>query len=359
MLVGGRQLRSFGTVPTAATIALFLASRASVGQDQSAIPAFPAQANAITADVVVLDKQDRPVRGLMRGDFTLLEDGKPQAIVAFEARDVAMAAPQSEATVTEERVATNEGQVTRGGRTFAFLLDDLGTDPLSMEDVKKAIVRWMGERADPRDEVTLTTSSGRVWWSDRIGRGREDLVAVLGRVKGGRLRDEVTDWEAYQIVNFDSSRGAAEESTGTTTGRAPGRAPANPHLIGGILDRVASRLPALANHKGFAEAVAAKHYLDFTRRLRALLGATERLSRGLAGARGRKAIVIFSGGFLYDVNQRELFDRSIDASQRANTAIYFVGAGGLELGLGAAGIDEGSWPGECRVRRTSWFGRTR
>ena len=50
--------------------------------------------------------------------------------------------------------------------------------------------------------------------------------------------------------------------------------------------------------------LAASHYSTYARGLRGLLGATERLSRGLAGARGRKSILIFSDGFLNDVNQQ-------------------------------------------------------
>jgi VWFA-related protein len=321
---------------TSIVIALGLLSRPGFGQEPAAIPAFPTAAEAITADVVVLDKDGRPVRGLKRDDFTFLVDGKPQPIVAFEGRDVTVAAPPSEAAVAEERVATNEGPAT-GGRTFAFLLDDLGTYPVAMEEGKRAIVRWLREKADSRDEVTLATSSGNVWWSDRLDRGRDDLIAVLDRVKGAKLSDILTDWEAYRIVSFEGSRGGAAESNGPVASAAgpPGGgsvSSANPLLIGDTLTRVATRTGKRA---GEVEMLATSHYNTFNRSLRALLGATGRLSRGLAGARGRKSILIFSDGFLYDVNQRALFDRSIDASQRANTAVYFVGVGGLKVSSGS------------------------
>ncbi len=327
-------------------VVIALAASASFGQERSTIPAFPAQADAITADVVVLDKDGRPVRGLTQGDFTLLEDGKPQTIVAFEARAIARAGAAPMAAVGAERVATNEGGGAHG-RTFAFLLDDLGTYPVAMEDGKRAIVRWLREKADPRDEVTLASSSGSVWWSDRIDRGREDLIAVLDRVKGGKLSDVLTDWEAYRIVAFEGTRGGAAESNGPVTGGAgpPGGGSvtsANPQLIGDTLGRVAA---STGKRAGEVEMLATSHYNDFNRRLRSLLGATERLSRGLAGARGRKAILIFSGGFLYDVNQRALFDRSIDASQRANTAVYYVSVEGLKASS-LAGADAGNGSGD-------------
>src|SRR5204862_1031847 len=42
----------------------------------------------VRLDVSVLDKERMPVRGLTAADFTVLEDGKPQPIVAFDAVDV-------------------------------------------------------------------------------------------------------------------------------------------------------------------------------------------------------------------------------------------------------------------------------
>src|SRR5437879_3466060 len=80
------------------------------------------------------------------------------------------------------------GSPERRGRTFAVLVDDLGTEILPMEDAKKAIASWLIDKADPRDEVTLATTSGHAWWSDTVGRGRADLLAVLNRLKGKKPR---------------------------------------------------------------------------------------------------------------------------------------------------------------------------
>ena len=48
-------------------------------------PTFRAGVDAVQLDVSVLDKERRPIRGLTAADFTVLEDGKPRAIVAFSA----------------------------------------------------------------------------------------------------------------------------------------------------------------------------------------------------------------------------------------------------------------------------------
>jgi VWFA-related protein len=321
-----------------------LAAIASSAQEQPSIPAFPTQAEAITADVVVLDKQGRPVRGLAKEDFTLLEDGRPQTIVGFQARELAPPGPEPprEVGASDERVAENKGSSERRGRTFAFLLDDLGTEILPMEEVKKTIAAWLNDKADPRDEITLATTSGDVWWSDRVGRGRSDLLAVLSRAQGKRPRQPVsewmTDWEAYRIAVYEDATGAAAASEGSGTSArpaSPGSSPAgvsgaagNPNLLGRTLDRVYDRWLTPSKTPGFVRMRAMELYDALTRRIQSVLSAVARLSRGLAGARGRKSILIFSDGFLNDTNQGGL-DRAIDASQRGNTAVYFIDAKGL------------------------------
>jgi VWFA-related protein len=324
----------------AATLAAVLLLSGSAQAQSPPVPTFPARAEAITCDVVVLDKSGRPVRGLTRADFTLLEDGKPQAITAFEAREPATPAVAPRPAVASERVATNEDASIRG-RTVAILLDDLGTRASTMQEVKASVGRWLRERADPRDEVTLATSSGNVWWSDRIDRGRDDLDAVLKRVQGGRLSDDgVSDWEAFRIAVFEDATGASgaagggEGGFGARPSSMPGGPPTAsagsgglPNPLGDITGRVARRSGmnrAQVRMRAFAA------YSQLRGRTEALLRATQRLSRGLAGTRGRKAILVVSEGFLHDPEQSRLIDQAIDASQRANTAIYFLGAKGLE-----------------------------
>src|SRR5258708_12181494 len=81
------------------------------GQAERSQPSFPARAEAITVDVVVLDKDGQPVAGLTKDDFVLLEGGRPQPIVAFEARQAPAAeagtrAP-AETAVPPPRVSTH------------------------------------------------------------------------------------------------------------------------------------------------------------------------------------------------------------------------------------------------------------
>ena len=79
-------------------------------------PTFGAAAEAITVDVVVLDAKGRPVTDLQRGDFTLLEDGRPQAIVGFETRVLShRAGAQGDAPADRP---TGDEQPSSPGRTL-------------------------------------------------------------------------------------------------------------------------------------------------------------------------------------------------------------------------------------------------
>ena len=213
---------------TGLLVALALAGPAA--QDQKAVPAFPARAEAVTLDVVVVDKQGRPVRGLTAADFTVLEDGRPQTVVGFEAADLSAALPEPPSTgggpVTSNVKATD----SRPGRAFVFVLDDLGLDPIQgAVDTKRAIAQWLETKALPSDEVTIVNTSGDVYWSDRVGVGRDDLLAVLASIQGRKTpqpsREAMSEWEAYQIVEFDGRGGAGAVGTSQAESGAGGAAP--------------------------------------------------------------------------------------------------------------------------------------
>ena len=70
-------------------------------------------------------------------------------------------------------------------------------------------------------------------------------------------------------------------------------------------------------------------YFGAAARNRITLDALERSLQALVGVEGRKSLILVSDGFIYDP-QLDLFKRLVDASRRANTAIYFVNSRGLE-----------------------------
>ncbi len=61
------------------------ASSASTSHPDNVVPTFHTTSRLVLVDIVVTGKHGDFVRGLKPGDFTLLEDGKPQRISAFNA----------------------------------------------------------------------------------------------------------------------------------------------------------------------------------------------------------------------------------------------------------------------------------
>src|SRR5207344_1569430 len=76
------------------------------------------------------------------------------------------------------------------------------------------------------DELIFTTSSGDVWWSARMPEGREDVLALVARLRGRSLFDRgadyVSEWEAYRISNLEGIVGGESPAAqGPPTGVLP------------------------------------------------------------------------------------------------------------------------------------------
>ena len=102
------------------------------------VPQFRAGVELVRLDVSVLDRNRRPVRGLTPADFTLLENGVPQKIAAFNAVDIPVPGAPAIAWMREVApdVRSNEGMDER--RLFLILLDDatIQGDPCAIANVR-------------------------------------------------------------------------------------------------------------------------------------------------------------------------------------------------------------------------------
>jgi VWFA-related protein len=102
-------------------------------------------------DVVVLDKNGTPVNSLTADDFTILEDGKPQTIVALEE----IVAPQPDPTAADwvrdvpPDVTTND--VPTDGRVIVIVMDDAVTRHPTLIEPAKRIGRQIVNRMGPAD----------------------------------------------------------------------------------------------------------------------------------------------------------------------------------------------------------------
>ncbi len=154
-------------------------------------PTFRAATEVIQLDVSVLDKDRHPIRDLSKADFTVLEDGKPQTIVAFSAVDVPDAPPSLNAVPAEMRwtravtpdVTTNA--LPPEGRLFAMVLDDalMPSDPGILDGAKRA-ARSVINHLSATDEMAIVfTADGRQ--SQDFTSDRTKLLVAVEKLRAG------------------------------------------------------------------------------------------------------------------------------------------------------------------------------
>ena len=147
-------------VAIAVSVGLVSATPASQqGRGSVPAPQFRAGIDVVHLDVSVLDRNRRPVRGLIPADFTILENGKPRPISVFSAIDIPDEPPPAAAWVGEVApdVGTNDGVNER--RLFLILFDDAAGQwsPQILKNAKD-IGRRVVERLGPSDLAAVVFS---------------------------------------------------------------------------------------------------------------------------------------------------------------------------------------------------------
>jgi VWFA-related protein len=326
-------------------------------QPSPQVPVFGTEVQLITVDAVVLDKERRPVPGLTRDDFVVMEDGQRVEIVRFEAFAQADDEPPPPDAALGV-VATNEPRARASGRAFAVVVDDLNIAPERSEDARRSVSALLEDAVRAGDDVVVGTTSGDVWWSARIPEGRADLRAVAARVRGKYEErfsfNQMTEYEAWRIAHYEDSPSIALSTPGNPSaasgGRASGGAEPLPAGVGGVSERVRRRWEGQMLCLGSACSSMLRGramQVDAARRARVqgTLSAVTRALEALRPIRGRKSLLLLSEGFLTDPQDRR--EREVVAlSREANTAIYFLdvrGLGALPSAMTAA--DAGPGPG--------------
>jgi len=140
----------------------------------------------VAVDVVVTDKNDKPITDLKREDFSITENGKPQKVDDFQFVSVPAVTRAIEATTKvqpEPDVATNIAP-SPNSRLFVIVIDDLH---LIEQDIIriKTVLRDLVQNFSPDDEVALTFVSFSNL-SVNFTRNHHRIPAAMGNVKGGR-----------------------------------------------------------------------------------------------------------------------------------------------------------------------------
>jgi VWFA-related protein len=305
---------------------------------ESALPTFTSEVELVTVDIVVADKKGKPVAGLRKEDFLLSEDGAAQAIASFEA--VELPAVPSKETPRYAPVSTNTSAEVRGGRTFAVLFDDIHLTHANAQRAQVAVAEFLRQGVREGDRVLLVSSSGGAWWSARMEQGREEMLDLIKRLEGRRIHDlalqeRMTDYEALRIIQYhDTDVGNRVFRRFESAGLTQRMQESSQSTSTDGSNTGSSSSSQLGINEGvenvYVQSRANEVYQEATMRNRMTLKAITRILDALTTTRGRKSLILVSQGFIYDPNLSEMRE-TIQASRRANVAIYFLNTLGLEV----------------------------
>ncbi|HEX5735826.1 MAG TPA: VWA domain-containing protein [Blastocatellia bacterium] len=136
------------------TLTIARAQSASSPQDEP----LRIKADLVQIDVVVTDKNNRPVLGLKKEDFILQEDGKPQEI-SFFALHRASGAGATEAQLAEA-AKRDPSLAPEPGRFIFIILDQYNISPTNRQSLRESLLRFIAEDVGSQDHVAIIGTSG-------------------------------------------------------------------------------------------------------------------------------------------------------------------------------------------------------
>jgi VWFA-related protein len=158
------------------------------------------EVNVVNVEVQVTDKSGAPVTGLQRGDFTVLEDGKPMEIVNFEpvSRSSAPGAPPPGAPAAPVPAGGPAAPQAAGPDAsqepalWVVYIDNFDIKPGSRNRVLRQLASWLPRQLAPGDRVMVATDDLGLHIRLPFTADREALARALEGVekvaaRGGEL----------------------------------------------------------------------------------------------------------------------------------------------------------------------------
>ena len=314
---------------------LLLATSAAAPRAQEAArnqSSYRSGATAILVDVVVRDRQGRPITDLTAADFTLTEDSVPQKVDSFTritrgggiGVGVAWKSPATNVSVASAADVAGETEsaepVPQG--TTAIVFDHLSADSLRL--AQRASLQYipMSGDSDVRLGVFATESGVRVVQGYTTDRSR-----VRGAI--ARLVPSGTSATEMKAERMDTLMERRRELKGETQTAEAGVVAGSGAALAGNASELGRRENELKlvqmelnmirsfdnldrDHKGFDTSIALLSVI-----------------RSLAEYPGRKTVVFFSEGLPVSPALSAKLDAVIEAANRANVTAYAVDAHGL------------------------------
>ena len=319
-------------------------------------PVFPAETELVIVDVVVSDKAGEPVLELTREDFSVSEDGVPQEVASFEAvHRPGAGRGATEPKIDELRVSSNRDAPGRETASFVIVFDELHLRPAEVIRAREAVAGLLDAGVVDGDRVAVVGTASGTRWTARMPEGKETLLQVVARFQGKRVNESVRDaMSDYEAMRIDQDRDPIVTDQVMRRFLSTGEIRRDVAVPGEPVDNSSE----IDSWRSQTQAHAAQVYGRSSMLTEQTLGIMERALEALAGARGRKSLVLVSGGLVRDPRLAG-FRRVVSQARVANAAVYFLDARGL-VAAGAGLQAEVTQPADIVDRSTgAWLGETR
>ena len=122
---------------------------------------FQKQVNLVLVPVVVRDKKGKAVGSLVRDDFQIFDDGKPQSVSTFNIESNQPATERAHKSSVLGNIPISN-IVGRPSHFFAYLFDDLHLNTGDLQQVRAAAKKHLQSGMGAEDRAALYTTSGHI-----------------------------------------------------------------------------------------------------------------------------------------------------------------------------------------------------
>lgn len=150
-------------------------------------PTFPSGIALVKVDVVVVDRDGKPVRGLTSADFRVFDEGRERPVVSFEAVVAPPPMTEGEAAAKPPRVSTNVGDGARAAKPLLlFVLDGMRPSPMGTLRATRVLREFVGANPGLDADVTFASTDSAKTWTGRAWdlRAPGDFDRVISGVLG-------------------------------------------------------------------------------------------------------------------------------------------------------------------------------
>lgn len=269
----------------------------------------------IQIDVSVTDKKGNFVTDLKPEDFEVYENGKKQDITNFSLINAVTG------TKTSERVIQPKGEKGKipiaippvklkpeqVRRTYALVVDDLGLNFGNIYWVRDSLKKFINEQMQEGDLVAIIRTGAGIGALQAFTSDKRMLLAAIDKIK----------WNAYGrsgIGTFEPIQKDLNDEIAATS-------------------KSGRQVSDDEESKGFKQQVEEFRRDNFSV---GTLGALNYIIKGMSGLPGRKAVILFSEGFVLTstTEPHRIFDsmRSLaDLANRSSVVIYTIDPRGLQV----------------------------